>query len=30
MDSSSLFYGVYEAEGGAAQLKGEAGRPTLE
>jgi cytochrome c553 len=30
LDCSSLFYGVYEKEGGAAQLRGELARPTLE
>ena len=30
LDSSSLFYGVYEKEGGAAQLRGEVAMPTLE
>lgn len=30
LDSCSLFYGVYEAEGGKAQLRGEIARPTLE
>jgi hypothetical protein len=30
LDSCSLFYGVYEQEGGEAQLRGELARPTLE
>ena len=30
LDSISLFYGVYESEGGKAQLRGEIARPTLE
>ena len=30
LDCSSLFYGVYEKEGGLAQLRGESVRPTLE
>ena len=30
LDCSSLFYGVYEKEGGEAQLRGEIARPTLE
>lgn len=30
LDSSSLFYGVYEKEGGEAQLRGEVVMPTLE
>jgi hypothetical protein len=30
LDSSSMFYGVYEKEGGEAQLRGEIARPTLE
>jgi hypothetical protein len=30
IDSMSIFYGVYEKEGGEAQLKGEVVRPTLE
>ncbi len=30
LDLSSLFYGVYEKEGGEAQLRGEVVRPTLE
>lgn len=30
LDSCSLFYGVYEPEGGLAQLRGEIVRPTLE
>ncbi len=30
LDSCSLFYGVYEEEGGQAQLRGEIARPTLE
>ena len=30
LDSSSIFYGVYEKEGGEAQLRGEIARPTLE
>jgi hypothetical protein len=30
LDSCSMFYGVYEEEGGAAQLRGEIVRPTLE
>ncbi|HYW78355.1 MAG TPA: hypothetical protein VE890_02225, partial [Thermoguttaceae bacterium] len=30
LDSCSLFYGVYEEEGGKAQLRGEIARPTLE
>jgi len=30
LDSCSLFYGVYEPEGGEAQLRGEIVRPTLE
>jgi hypothetical protein len=30
LDSMSIFYGVYEKEGGEAQLKGEVVRPTLE
>ena len=30
LDSCSLFYGVYEPEGGEAQLRGEIARPTLE
>ena len=30
LDSCSLFYGVYEKEGGQAQLRGEIARPTLE
>ncbi len=30
LDSCSLFYGVYEAEGGQAQLRGEIAHPTLE
>jgi len=30
LDSCSMFYGVYEEEGGEAQLRGEVVRPTLE
>ncbi len=30
LDCSSMFYGVYEREGGQAQLRGEVARPTLE
>ena len=30
LDCSSMFYGVYEREGGEAQLRGEVARPTLE
>jgi hypothetical protein len=30
LDCSSLFYGVYEREGGKEQLRGEIVRPTLE
>jgi hypothetical protein len=30
LDCMSLFYGVYEKEGGEAQLRGELARPTLE
>ena len=30
LDCSSMFYGVYEKEGGEAQLRGEIVRPTLE
>jgi hypothetical protein len=30
LDCSSMFYGVYEREGGEAQLRGEIVRPTLE
>lgn len=30
LDSSSLFYGVFEKEGGEAQLRGETAQPTLE
>ena len=30
LDSCSLFYGVYEKEGGEAQLQGEIAKPTLE
>jgi len=30
LDCSSMFYGVYEKEGGEAQLRGEVVRPTLE
>ena len=30
LDCSSLFYGVYEKEGGEAQLRGEIARPTWE
>ncbi|MHB8898497.1 MAG: HzsA-related protein [Thermoguttaceae bacterium] len=30
LDSCSVFYGVYEKEGGLAQLRGEIARPTLE
>ena len=30
LDCSSLFYGVYEKEGGEAQLRGEVALPTLE
>ncbi len=30
LDSCSIFYGVYEKEGGEAQLRGEIARPTLE
>jgi len=30
LDSASLFYGVYEREGGEAQLRGEIVKPTLE
>ena len=30
LDSASVFYGVYEKEGGEAQLRGEIVRPTLE
>ncbi len=30
LDSSSMFYGVYEKEGGEAQLRGEIARPTLQ
>jgi hypothetical protein len=30
IDSSSMFYGVYEKEGGEAQLRGEVVKPTLE
>jgi hypothetical protein len=30
LDSCSLFYGVYEKEGGQAQLRGEVAYPTLQ
>jgi len=30
LDCCSMFYGVYEAETGRAQLQGEVARPTLE
>ena len=30
LDCCSIFYGVYEKEGGEAQLRGEIVRPTLE
>jgi len=30
LDSSSMIYGVYEKEGGEAQLRGEIVRPTVE
>ena len=30
LDCSSMFYGVYEKEGGEAQLRGEIARPLLE
>ena len=30
LDCCSMFYGVYEREGGLAQLRGEIARPTLE
>ncbi len=30
LDSCSIFYGVYEKQGGQAQLRGEVVRPTLE
>ncbi len=30
LDCTSMFYGVYEREGGLAQLRGEVARPTLE
>ena len=30
LDCSSMFYGVYEKEGGEAELRGEIARPTLE
>jgi len=30
LDCASMFYGVYEADGGAAQLRGEVAHPTLE
>ena len=30
LDCASMFYGVYEKEGGEAQLRGEVARPTLE
>ena len=30
LDSLSNFYGVYEEEGGLAQLRGEVAHPTLE
>jgi hypothetical protein len=30
LDCLSVFYGVYEQEGGEAQLRGEIARPTLE
>jgi hypothetical protein len=30
LDCTSMFYGVYEREGGQAQLRGEVARPTLE
>jgi hypothetical protein len=30
LDSCSLFYGVYEKEGGEAQLRGEVPRPSLQ
>ncbi len=30
LDCSSMFYGVYEKEGGEAQLRGQIARPTLE
>ncbi len=30
LDSTSMFYGVYEREGGLAQLRGELAKPTLE
>ncbi|HUT10760.1 MAG TPA: discoidin domain-containing protein [Thermoguttaceae bacterium] len=30
LDSASMFYGVYEREGGVAQLRGEVAQPTLE
>jgi len=30
LDCLSVFYGVYEKEGGEAQLRGEIARPTLE
>jgi hypothetical protein len=30
LDCCSMFYGVYEKEGGQAQLRGEVAKPTLE
>jgi hypothetical protein len=30
LDSCSLFYGVYEKEGGEAQLRGEVPQPSLQ
>jgi len=30
LDSCSIFYGVYEKEGGQAQLRGEIAQPSLE
>ena len=30
LDCASIFYGVYEKEGGAARLRGEIVRPSLE
>jgi hypothetical protein len=30
LDCASMFYGVYEADRGAAQLRGEIAKPTLE
>jgi hypothetical protein len=30
LDLSTMFYGVYEKEGGEAQLRGEIAMPTLE